>query len=140
MVSSLKSAHADRLALYIGSRDFLRIFTEAANHIPRHRRTKLVNQKLIFTLSHCIPSFFAHLVDILGPDDFLAPVLMLLLEKVASRVIRQTSEDLPGSLGLQTSILQHYAIPMQLFVCNSALRVWCLHRHNNFLDLDRTIA
>jgi U3 small nucleolar RNA-associated protein 10 len=123
MVSSLKSAHADRLALYIGSRDFLRIFTEAANHIPRHRRTKSVKLYHIFTLSHCIPSFFAHLVDVLGPEDFLAPVLMLLLEKVASRVIRQTSEDLQGSLGLQISILQHYAIPMQLFVCNQRLEM-----------------
>lgn len=43
VVSSLKRTHSDRLDLYIGSRDFLRIFTDAANHIPRHRRSKCVD-------------------------------------------------------------------------------------------------
>jgi U3 small nucleolar RNA-associated protein 10 len=42
MVSSLKTRHLDKMDLYIASRDFLRIFTDAANHIPRHRRTKFV--------------------------------------------------------------------------------------------------
>jgi len=40
MASSLKKAHSNLLDLYVGSRDFLRVFTDAANHIPRHRRTK----------------------------------------------------------------------------------------------------
>lgn len=43
MVSSLKGTHTQQLDLYIGSKEFLRVFTDAANHIPRHRRTKSVN-------------------------------------------------------------------------------------------------
>lgn len=40
MASSLKNANADSLDLHIASRDFLRVFTDAANHIPRYRRNK----------------------------------------------------------------------------------------------------
>lgn len=43
MVSSLKEAHSQPLDLYIASREFLRVFTDAANHIPRHRRNKSVS-------------------------------------------------------------------------------------------------
>lgn len=42
MVSSLKTKHLDSFDLYVGARDFLRIFTDASNHIPRHRRQKCV--------------------------------------------------------------------------------------------------
>ena len=42
MVSSLKTKHLDGLDMYIGARDFLRVFTDASNHIPRHRRQKYV--------------------------------------------------------------------------------------------------
>jgi U3 small nucleolar RNA-associated protein 10 len=45
MVSSLKSRHPPGLELYIGAREFLRIFTDASNHIPRHRRQKYVRQE-----------------------------------------------------------------------------------------------
>jgi U3 small nucleolar RNA-associated protein 10 len=44
MVLSLKSRHPPGLELYIGAREFLRIFTDASNHIPRHRRQKYVHQ------------------------------------------------------------------------------------------------
>lgn len=42
MVSSLKQAHTDSLALYIASKEFLRVFTDAASHVPRHRRNQCV--------------------------------------------------------------------------------------------------
>ncbi|KAJ7054756.1 hypothetical protein C8F01DRAFT_1162846 [Mycena amicta] len=84
MVSSLKRSHSARLDLYIASRDFLRVFTDASNHVPRHRRT----------------SFFGHLVDVLGPVDFLAPLCMLLAEKSANRIVRQTPEEVQNLLGL----------------------------------------
>jgi len=55
MVSSLKTKHLDGFDLYIGARDFLRVFTDASNHIPRHRRQKCVllekNDSLL-TLPH----------------------------------------------------------------------------------------
>jgi U3 small nucleolar RNA-associated protein 10 len=42
MVSSLKEVHPQSHDLYIASKEFLRVFTDAANHIPRHRRNKSV--------------------------------------------------------------------------------------------------
>lgn len=42
MVSSLKGAHSQPLDLYLAAKEFLRVFTDAANHIPRHRRNKYV--------------------------------------------------------------------------------------------------
>ncbi|KAF7977911.1 hypothetical protein HWV62_2480 [Athelia sp. TMB] len=100
MVSSLKSKHVDRLELCIASRDFLHIFTDAAHHIPRHRRTK----------------FFSHLVDVMGPGDFLAPVCMLLIEKVANRIHRQNVDEVQASFALPVSILQQYTAEVQVTV------------------------
>ncbi|KAF9268872.1 hypothetical protein L218DRAFT_536645 [Marasmius fiardii PR-910] len=97
MVSSLKKTNDARLDLYIASRDFLRVFTDAANHIPRHRRT----------------NFFAHLVDVLGPDDFLAPVCLLLVEKSTNRIIRQNTDDSQNALALPTSLTRHYSPILQ---------------------------
>jgi U3 small nucleolar RNA-associated protein 10 len=61
-------------------------------------------------------SFFAHLADVLGPQDFLAPLLMLLTQKPASRIVRQNAEEVKNSLSLHISILQHYPISLQIFV------------------------
>ncbi|KAG7098539.1 hypothetical protein E1B28_000475 [Marasmius oreades] len=98
MVSSLKKTNNARLDLYIASRDFLRVFTDAANHIPRHRRT----------------NFFAHLVDVLGPGDFLAPVCLLLVEKSTNRIIRQNTDDSQTALAPPTSLIHHYSAPLQI--------------------------
>ncbi|GLB44223.1 putative U3 small nucleolar RNA-associated protein 10 [Lyophyllum shimeji] len=106
MVSSLKRTHTEALDLYIGSRDFLRVFTDAANHVPRHRRT----------------NFFAHLIDILGSEDFLPPVCMLLVEKAANRVVRQSAEEVQGSLSLPMSVLQHVSLSLQIRTLTSILR------------------
>lgn len=40
MIDSLKVNHKDSGLLQMASRDFLRIFTGAAHHIPRHRRVQ----------------------------------------------------------------------------------------------------
>ncbi|KAJ7178741.1 armadillo-type protein [Mycena crocata] len=106
MVSSLKSAHSERLDLYIASRDFLRVFTDAANHIPRHRRT----------------NFFGHLTDILGPIDFFPPLCMLLVEKMTNRVVRQTPEEVQNLLVLPISVLHRYAPALQTFILTEVLR------------------
>ncbi|KAI0920552.1 hypothetical protein AcV5_010550 [Taiwanofungus camphoratus] len=98
MVTSLKKAHTTRLDLYIGSRDFLRLFTDAANHIPRHRRAK----------------FFSHLVDVLGPDEFLSPVCMLLIDKMSNRVVRQNTHDAQISLSLPLAAFHHYSTELHL--------------------------
>ncbi|KAH8112066.1 hypothetical protein DFH11DRAFT_1788270 [Phellopilus nigrolimitatus] len=90
--ASLKQKHNNTLDLFIGSRDLIRTFTDAFTHIPRHRRT----------------SFFTHLVDVLGPADFLAPVIMLLADKSSNRVSRQDRQEAQLSLVLPLGILHHY--------------------------------
>ncbi|KAF8999772.1 hypothetical protein BDQ17DRAFT_1360346 [Cyathus striatus] len=90
MVDSLKKSRTQSLDLYIASKEFLRVFTDAANHIPRHRRN----------------NFFAHLIDVLGVNDFLAPA--------SSRVSRQNTRDVQNTLSLPISILQSKALTVQV--------------------------
>ncbi|KAG1896221.1 uncharacterized protein F5891DRAFT_1054817 [Suillus fuscotomentosus] len=106
MVSSLKSRHPPGLELYIGAREFLRIFTDASNHIPRHRRQ----------------NFFIHLADVLGPQEFLAPVCMSLVDRVANRVSRQHEDEASTSLGLPISLLRHFPRELHLHVLKEVLR------------------
>ncbi|KAF5351352.1 hypothetical protein D9758_008071 [Tetrapyrgos nigripes] len=106
MISSLKQTHQAGLNLYVAARDFLRVFTDANNHIPRHRRV----------------NFFTHLVDVLGPADFLAPVCLLLVEKSSNRIVRQNSEDVQNALALPISLLHHYTPHLQNFVLTEMLR------------------
>lgn len=63
-------------------------------------------------------SFFAHLVDVLGAENFLAPVTMLLLEKMANRIVRQPAVEVPSTLSLPVSIFQHYSYSLQIHVCS----------------------
>ena len=117
MVSSLKQAHANKLDLFIASKDFLRVFTDASNHIPRHRRNKYVFCDYTSPESQASSSFFSHLVDVLGPSDFLAPICMLIVGKLANRVVRQTPEDVQTTLALPISIHQHCQPSLQIIVC-----------------------
>ncbi|KAF4611649.1 hypothetical protein D9613_003824 [Agrocybe pediades] len=105
MVSSLKEAHSNSLDLYLASKEFLRVFSDAANHIPRHRRN----------------NFFAHLINVLGPRDFLAPICMLLLEKTANRVIRQPADEVQNSLSLPIFLFQHNDHVLQLHAATEIL-------------------
>lgn len=117
MVSSLKEAHSQPLDLYLASKEFLRVFSDAANHIPRHRRNKFVLNKICtWPLNWYRSRFFAHLVDVLGARDFLAPICMLLLEKMANRIIRQPSEEVQNSLSLPIAVFQHCDYALQLHV------------------------
>ncbi|KAK2465147.1 hypothetical protein APHAL10511_002839 [Amanita phalloides] len=106
MVSSLKQSHANKLDLHIASRDFLRVFSDASNHIPRHRRN----------------NFFSHLVDVLGPSDFLSLVCVLLVGKVAKGVVRQSAGEAQSTLALPISILQHNQPSVQISTLTEVLR------------------
>ncbi|KAF9221723.1 hypothetical protein BS17DRAFT_710411 [Gyrodon lividus] len=106
MASSLKTKHSSGLNLYIGARDFLRIFTDASNHIPRHRRQ----------------NFFVHLTEVLGVQAFLAPVCMLLIDKVTNRASRQAPEEAQSTLALPTSLLRHFDRSSQIFVVTEVLK------------------
>ena len=59
-------------------------------------------------------SFFTHLVDVLGPEEFLAPVCMLIIGKAANRVARQQGDDLHATLTLSLSIIHHYSSGVQM--------------------------
>ncbi|KAJ3761867.1 hypothetical protein EV360DRAFT_36877 [Lentinula raphanica] len=108
MVSSLKRSHpSGGLDLHIAAREFLRVFTDAANHIPRHRRN----------------NFFSHLVTVLGPKDFLTPVCLLLIEKSANKIARsQQDSDVQNILALPTALIHHFEPWLQALVLAEMLR------------------
>ncbi|KZT53175.1 hypothetical protein CALCODRAFT_60703 [Calocera cornea HHB12733] len=100
MANSLRQQETTKFDLYLRSRDFLRVFTDASTHIPRHRRSK----------------FFIHLVNVLGPQEFLAPLCMLLVDNVAFRVVKQKAIDLPTSFSIPLACLQKRPISERLSV------------------------
>ncbi|KAF9480276.1 hypothetical protein BDN70DRAFT_905831 [Pholiota conissans] len=106
MVSSLKELHTQSHDLHIASKEFLHVFTDAANHIPRHRRNH----------------FFAHLVDVLGSRDFSAAICMLLLDKSANRIVRQSVDEIQNSLSLPLSVFQHVPYELQIHTATEILR------------------
>lgn len=61
-------------------------------------------------------SFFTQLVDALGATDFLAPVCVLLVDKVSNKVARQTVTDAQNSLYLPLSVLERYPMHLRLQV------------------------
>lgn len=80
--------------------DFLRVFADAANHVPRHRRNRL----------------FIRFVDVLGPKDFLAPVCGLLVDKVALKFVKTQDATL---LALPLALSGHFSADIQLAVSSA---------------------
>lgn len=116
MTSSLRDKYSQGLELYIGAREFLRIFTDAAHHVPRHRRQKW---EIFFSQEYFLIgcySFFVHLAQVLGPQEFLAPLCMLLVDKVANRAVRQTPEEAQATLALPVALSRHFSRPVQIYV------------------------
>ena len=60
-----------------------------------------------------------HLTEVLGGDEFLAPISMLLIEKVTGRVVRQSQPDAQASLSIPLSIMHHYGSATQVQVRSS---------------------
>lgn len=104
--------HFDLIRL---SRPFLRIFTDSATHIPRHRRQ----------------TFFQLLVEVLGPIDFAAPVIMLLVDRSAHKINRQerqhsamgefVGEHRSQTLQLSLAVLAGQATHVQL---RATVQIW----------------
>lgn len=69
-------------------------------------------------------SFFVHLTEVLGAKTFLAPVCMLLVDKVTNRASRQTPEEAQSTLILPASLLRHFDRQRQLAVSLSRLFTW----------------
>ena len=93
-----------RLALWCETRSLLRIFSDASTHIPRHRR-------------HV---FFRLLVDVLGADDFLAPVCMLLADRVAHRVSKAPSNS-SALMQLPLGLMRAESFPVRVRALN---QIW----------------
>jgi hypothetical protein len=58
--------------------------------------------------------FFIHLVDVLGPEEFLSIICMLIVAKADKRLVRLQGRDLRAALALPLSLLQHYPPDIQL--------------------------
>lgn len=71
-------------------------------------RSKHSYSPLCIHLSYICARFYSHLVDVLGPDEFLAPICILLVEKLSKRLIRQQKSDAETSLSLSISMFQNY--------------------------------
>ncbi|TIA89581.1 hypothetical protein E3P99_02017 [Wallemia hederae] len=76
VVDSMKSQAKDQESLMKASKPFLMTFTDASNHIPKHRRLLL----------------FSFLVEVLDPIKYLSTILMLLVDKAANKVVKSTGD------------------------------------------------
>ncbi|KAJ9477870.1 U3 small nucleolar RNA-associated protein 10 [Pseudozyma hubeiensis] len=115
LVSSFKAGGAakqSKFALLCEARAFVRIFTDAAAHVPRHRRQ----------------TFFRLLVDILGADDFAAAVAMLLVDRSAHKIVKQPRSDAEQTLQLPLSVVLPHSAMVQVRalhqVWEEVLRIW----------------
>ena len=75
---------------------------------------------LVHILTHLI-RFFIHLVDVLGPEEFLSVICMLIVAKADKRLVRLQGRDLRAALALPLSLLQHYPSNIQLPVGTTSL-------------------
>jgi U3 small nucleolar RNA-associated protein 10 len=88
MVAHLKEEDVDRPRLWAKSLDILQVFIGMSQHVPAHRKTRL----------------FSNLVQVLGPADFLGPIVMLLLNSYAQRP-RSKGVDRASAFVLPSSVL-----------------------------------
>ncbi|KAJ1018800.1 hypothetical protein NDA16_004605 [Ustilago loliicola] len=121
LVRSLKASHVakeSKFALLCEARAFVRIFTDAAAHVPRHRRQM----------------FFRLLVDILGADDFAAAVAMLLVDRSAHKIVKQPRSDAEQTLQLPLAVVSPHGAMVQVRVLHQVweevLRIFT-HRDEN---------
>ncbi|SPO26583.1 related to UTP10 - nucleolar protein, component of the small subunit processome [Ustilago trichophora] len=115
LVSSLRASDAakeSKFALLCEARAFVRIFTDAAAHVPRHRRQ----------------TFFRLLVDVLGADDFAAAVAMLLVDRSAHKIVKQPKSDAEQTLQLPLAVVSPHSAMVQVRVLHQVweevLRIW----------------
>lgn len=84
-----------------------------------------MNHGLLAFLQCNSTSFFTHLVNVLEPVEYLAPVVMLLAEKHANRVARQSYAEAQVTLSLPLGVLLHYDNLTRLSVSGVLdVRVW----------------
>ena len=82
------------------------------------RSLVLFSHSLLYILTYLV-RFYIHLVDVLGPEEFLSIVCMLIVAKADKRLVRLRGRDLHAALALPLSLLQHYPPNVQLPVSAS---------------------
>lgn len=113
--SSLASSQrrTDFVANLPDLKELLRVFTDAAAHVPRHRRIKCV---LLAALpAHRLTEsrrLFVRFVETLGADEFLSPVSLLLLDKSIKAVDTEA---------LLLAIFEGFPVEVQLSAIKHAL-------------------
>ena len=131
MANSLRKKAGTRLALYEGavcsfipgctanetsdSLPFISIFTDMVGRLPKHRTLPLAHVYPQATLSECRFSFFEHLVKSLGPSEYLGLVIMLLIEKLSSRSVRNVAPAV-HSIELPLSLTARFDVDLCLSV------------------------
>ncbi|KZT37682.1 hypothetical protein SISSUDRAFT_1062609 [Sistotremastrum suecicum HHB10207 ss-3] len=111
IVASLTERFKDsKSELLLGARDFLRVFTDAAPHIPKHRRTRL----------------FTHFIRTLGADLFTVPVCLLLIARNTPRIAKLKKSEATTALALPLTLLKEQTPQNQLSAINDML-LECRH-------------
>ena len=89
-------------------KDLLRVFTDAASHVPRHRRLKWASLPPAHEeITDTPPRLFVRFVETLGSAEFLSAVSMLLLDGANPSV---DATELP------LSVCENFAVDVQLSV------------------------
>ncbi|GAA5903947.1 hypothetical protein JCM5296_002463 [Sporobolomyces johnsonii] len=89
LVKAMQKSATGREGLVIDLKDLLRAFTDAAAHVPRHRRSNL----------------FVRFVETLGPRDFLSAVAMLLVDRAGKSL---------DESALPVALFDNFAVDVQL--------------------------
>lgn len=90
LVKAMQKTARGREGLLAELKELLRAFTDAANHVPRHRRINL----------------FVRLVETLGPKEFLSAISMLLVDKAGKATAEAAS--------LPLTLVEHFSVDVQL--------------------------
>jgi hypothetical protein len=77
-------------------------------------RSLFLPPHVLFCTLTFLNRFYIHLVDVLGPEEFLSIVCMLIVAKADKRLVRLQGRDLRVALALPLSLLQHYSPNIQL--------------------------
>ncbi|GAA5959351.1 hypothetical protein JCM21900_000701 [Sporobolomyces salmonicolor] len=89
LVKAMQKSATGREGLVIDLKDLLKAFTDAAAHVPRHRRSNL----------------FVRFVETLGPRDFLSAVAMLLVDRAGKSL---------DESALPVALFDNFAVDVQL--------------------------
>ncbi|GAA6007531.1 hypothetical protein JCM11491_004197 [Sporobolomyces phaffii] len=113
LVKALQKTARGREGLIVDLRELLRAFTDAAVHVPRHRRINL----------------FIRFVETLGSQDFLSPVTMLLVER-AGKTLDESA--------LPVALLENFAVDVQLGTVKQIVEelAHLVNLEPSFLDLE----